>query len=130
MGVVEGAAGGALDVDAVLQRATHVLAMPYGSALYAGETGGALARDVLALVADREALLERIKLLESGSGTAACSGGVPDALHRLEGLESVRRCNDPDPNGDGMRLCDLWPDHEGPHVNVSSDDGVTEWRNR
>jgi hypothetical protein len=49
------------------------------------------------------------------------------AAHQLEGLESVRRCNDPMPTGDGMQLCDLWPDHEGPHVNAA---GSYEWRNR
>jgi len=43
----------------------------------------------------------------------------------LEGLESVRRCNDPCP-ADG-ELCDLWPGHEGQHVNAAEG---TEWRNR
>lgn len=56
-------------------------------------------------------------------GTAA---EIADMQHRLEGLESVQRCNDPDTNGDGMRLCDLWPDHEGPHANAEG----FEWKRR
>ncbi len=51
----------------------------------------------------------------------------PDLLHRLKGLESVRRCNDPMPTGDGTQLCDLWPDHDGPHVNAETS---SEWKSR
>lgn len=65
----------------------------------------------------------RAGVANSEYGVAALRA-IYDLEHRLEGLESLRRCNDVMPSGDGMELCDLWPNHDGPHANAAG----LQWR--